>query len=336
MVKFSTWRGCCCSKLDKNDTSGHTRRRSLRLPCKNNADRPGAGVAADGGADVGLDDLLKAAVFFQARFHGLHAAGLGLAGGKEDQAAVDVIAAIELVGDVLTHADGQAAAVLFDHFQLAVHDGKAGLDAQQIGSKGQHAGAAAAFGHVVQLVEHKTQLHPLGEVLQPHTDVLGAEAVVGPFGRASDEIALPGADVLAVHDKNVLELLGSETGVLTAGRELAADGNVDDGVVLPGEGLEEFSVFHKVGGGGFGHFAAILDMGEHIGGADGDAVQIAFFPHEDVHGHEGKVPFLHKGRAQVAGAVGGDLDIQQGSPLFWPGSAALRQKSKEYTLLYHK
>ena len=44
---------------------------SLRLPCKNNADRPGAGVAADGGADVGLDDLLKAAVFFQARFHGL-------------------------------------------------------------------------------------------------------------------------------------------------------------------------------------------------------------------------------------------------------------------------
>ena len=38
----------------------------------------------------------------------------------------------------------------------------------------------------------------------------------------------------------------------------------------------------------------------------------------------------------VEDAVGGDLDIQQGSPLFWPGSAALRQKSKEYTLLYHK
>ena len=334
MVKLSTRRGRSCSKLDETCAVGRYSGLSvpLRLPRKNNANGPGAGVAADGGADVGLDDLLEVAVLFQARFHGLHAAGLGLAGGDEHQAAVDVVAAVELVGDVFAHADGQAAAVLFNDFDLAIDDAEAGLDAQDVGAKGQYARAAAALGHVVQLVEHEAQLDALREVLQPHTDVLGVEAVGGPLGRAEDEIALPGADVLAVHDEDVLELLGGEAGVLVAGRKLAADGNVDDGVVLLGEGLEEIGIFHKVCGGGFGQFAAVLDVGKHVGGADGDAVQIAFLAHEDVHGHERKVPLLQKSRAQVAGAVGGDLDVQRGSPLFWPGSAAAKSKMFPFTI----
>ena len=78
---------------------------------------------------------------------------------------VDVFPVRQLVGDVLAHADEQTAPVLPHDFQFTIDDGQAGLDAQNVGSEGQHAGAAAAFGHVVQLVEHKAQLDPLGKAL---------------------------------------------------------------------------------------------------------------------------------------------------------------------------
>ena len=115
MVKFSTRRGCCCSKLDKNDAAGRMRRRSLRLPCKNNADRPGAGVAADGGTDVRLDDLLELAVLCKPGLDGLQTAGFGLAGGEEDDTGIDVVSVSQLLGDVFAHADGKLTAVLLDH-----------------------------------------------------------------------------------------------------------------------------------------------------------------------------------------------------------------------------
>ena len=73
---------------------------ALILGGKHDADGARAGVAANGGANVRLVDLLKFAVFFQAGFHGLHAAGLGLAGGDEHHAGVDVVPAVQLVGDV--------------------------------------------------------------------------------------------------------------------------------------------------------------------------------------------------------------------------------------------
>ena len=189
----------------------------LRLFRKNDADGAGAGVAADGGADIGLDDVLKLAVLAQTGFDGIHAAGFRLAGRDEDHRVVDVVPAVQLVGDVLANADGQAAAVLFDDLQLAVDDGQTGLDAEDVGTKGQHAGAAAALCHKIQLVQDKTQLDPLGEVLEPHTNVFRGQAVRRPFCGAQHQIALPGADVLAVHDRNIFVFLRSKPGILEAG-----------------------------------------------------------------------------------------------------------------------
>ena len=139
--------------------------RTVLLACKHDADGTGAGIAADGGADVGLVDILKIAVLPQSGLDGLHAAGLCLGGRDEHHAAVDVLPVRQLVSDVLAHADGQTAPVLPHDFQFTIDDGQAGLDAQNVGPEGQHAGAAAAFGHVVQLVEHKAQLDPLGKAL---------------------------------------------------------------------------------------------------------------------------------------------------------------------------
>ena len=189
----------------------------LRLFCKDDADGAGAGVAADGGADIGLDDMLKFAILAQTGFDGIHAAGFRLAGREKDHRVVDVVPAVQLVGDVLANADGQAAAVLFDDLQLAVDDGQTGLDAEDIGTESQHAGAATALGHKIQLVQDKTQLDPLGEVLKPHTNVFWRQAVCRPFCGAQHQIALPGADVLAVHDRNIFVFLRSKPGVLEAG-----------------------------------------------------------------------------------------------------------------------
>ena len=195
------------------------RRYDLRLCflCKDNADGAGAGVAADGGADIGLDDVLKLAVLAQTGFDGVHAPGFRLAGRDEDHRVVDVVPAVQLVSDVLANADGQAAAVLFDDLQLAVDDGQAGLDAEDVGTESQHTGAAAALGHKIQLVQDKTQLDPLGEVLEPHTNVFRGQAVRRPFCGAQHQIALPGADVLAVHDRDIFVFLRSKPGVLEAG-----------------------------------------------------------------------------------------------------------------------
>ncbi len=176
----------------------------------------------------------------------------------------------------------------FDDLQLTVDDGQAGLDAQNVGPEGQHAGAAAALGHVVQLVQHKAQLDPLGKALQPHRNVLGGQAVCSPLGRFQHKIALPGADILAVHDADILEFACGQLRILEAGRKLAADRNMDHSIVLFGKRLKKFGIFHQICGGGFGHFAARIHIGKHICRVDGHTVQIAILAHQDVHGHQGK------------------------------------------------
>ena len=99
---------------------------------KHDADGARAGVAADGRADVGLNDVLKLTVFAQTGFDGLHAAGFGLAGGEEDDTGINVVSVSQLLGDVFAHADGKLTAVLLDHLQLAVDDGQTGLDARML------------------------------------------------------------------------------------------------------------------------------------------------------------------------------------------------------------
>lgn len=97
------------------------------LPCKHDANGTRAGIAADGGADVCLVAFLEAAVFLQPRLHCVHAAGLRLAGGDEHKAVLDVVAFHQTVGDVLAHADGQAAAVFLTTFSSPSITSSAGL-----------------------------------------------------------------------------------------------------------------------------------------------------------------------------------------------------------------
>ena len=108
---------------------------------------------------------------------------------------------------------------------------------------------------------------------------------------------------------------------------------MDDGIVVSGKGGEEVGVFHQIGGGGFGHFAAVLGMGEYIGGVDGNAVQIAFLPHEDVHGDQADVPLPEQRFGQIAGAVRSDLDVQNEIPLFQPRVRRQRDNSKFVTII---
>ena len=152
--------------------------------------------------------------------------------------------------------------------------------------------------------------------MQPHLDGTGCQAVGCPLCRAQHQIALTGTDVLAVHHVDILKLACRQLCILVAGRKLAADRNMDDRVIFLGVIFKEIGVFHQIGRRRFGHFAACIHIGEHIRRADGDTVQIAFFPHQDVHGHQSDVPFAQKFFGQVAGAVRSDLDLHVASPFF--------------------
>ena len=71
----------------------------------------------------------------------------------------------------------------------------------------------------------------------------------------------------------------------------------------------------------------------YIGGVDGNAVQIAFLPHEDVHGDQADVPLPEQRFGQIAGAVRSDLDVQNEIPLFQPRVRRQRDNSKFVTII---
>ena len=85
---------------------------------------------------------------------------------------------------------------------------------------------------------------------------------------------------------------------------------MNDSVILFGKRVKKIRILHQIGGGGFGHFAAVLHMGKYIGGADAHTVQIALLAHENMHGHERNVPLLQQRPGQITGAVSGDLNVQ--------------------------
>ena len=105
---------------------------------------------------------------------------------------------------------------------------------------------------------------------------------------------------------------------------------MDDGIVFLCKRCKEIAVFHQIGGGGFRGLSAILDVGEHIGGVDGDAVQIAFAAHQDVHGHERDVPLPQQRFGEVAGAVGRNFDLQKSVSSFHAGHS--RSKISSITI----
>ena len=65
-------------------------------------------------------------------------------------------------------------------------------------------------------------------------------------------------------------------------------------------------------------------MGKDVSGADGDAVQIAFAAHQDVHGHERDVPLPQQRFGEVAGTVGRDFDLQKSVSSFRAGHSRRR------------
>ena len=88
---------------------------------------------------------------------------------------------------------------------------------QKVGAKSQHAGAASAFCHVLQLIQHKAQLDAGDKILQLCGDLCRFQPFGGPLGGPQHQITLSSADVLAVDDGHVFVLTRRQTSVLVAG-----------------------------------------------------------------------------------------------------------------------
>ena len=111
---------------------------------------------------------------------------------------------------------------------------------------------------------------------------------------------------------------------------------MDDRIVFLRVICKEIGVFHQICRRRFGHFAACIHMGKHLCRADGNAIQIAFLAHQDVHGHQGDVPFAQKFFGQVAGAVRCDLDLHVVSPFHEPFAGPRPAHRNISFLFYHR
>ena len=154
-----------------------------------NAHAAGSAVVRHRAAGPRVDDLLERL----ARAHDtleLPPRGLVTAGVRdEDAMAVDVVAALEPLLDVLHVALFELAAVLVADAHLAVLDLDARLEVQEVGAHGHERRAAAAALEILQRVDHEADIELLALFLQRRCDVGRVHALLGHLGRVEHQVA---------------------------------------------------------------------------------------------------------------------------------------------------
>ena len=93
----------------------------------------------------------------------------------------------EAFGNVLFIDGLDSAAVFFVYAQLAAAHFQSRLEVQQIGPQRRDAGAAPAFPHELQRIEHEAGVHLVGEGGDMLRDLFGLHASVAAFGGFYDQ-----------------------------------------------------------------------------------------------------------------------------------------------------
>ena len=268
-------------------------------------------MAGNGAACGGFIDSGKMAVLLDAGFYGLQGI-IGNGGvGQEQLVADDIIPIGQAILNIGGKALGIAAAVLFHNTHFAALDLNAGLQTQQVGTQRGNAGAAATLDHVLQLIQQEAGFHPGGEGIQLFHDLIEAAAFGCQTAGFQHHQAVAGGEVLRVDHPDVGKFLGGQAGILIAGGEAGADGDMNDTVVLTGIFGEQLLVLTDVVGGGGAKVAAGSNMGEDVGRGDGSAIRIGLAILDDGQPCKVDIVLRQQFGGQVTGAVGQDLDIHR-------------------------
>ena len=231
---------------------------------------------------------------------------------NENAAAVNVVASLETILDVLYIAFHQLAAVLFRHAHDAVFHLNAGLETQQVRADRRERRAAPAGDQIFQRVEHEADIQLLTLALQLRRDVGGVHvAAPGHDGGVQHQMTDAGGEVARVHGIDVVDLLRRDAGVLVAGGHVAGDREVDHRVVfLPALG-EVRDVVRHVDRRRLAQLAGGAEVRIQVFGADIDAVAPGLVAADDIERRDADVVLLDQRGREVAGAVGGNFNLQK-------------------------
>ena len=127
---------------------------------------------------------------------------------------------LQLLGNILAIHIVDVAAVLLINLQFPVAHFQSGLDLQQIGAKGGNAGAAAAFPHEFQGIQHKAGGNLMLQFLQTPGDLCGTHALFPAFGGLNGQQAHTGGEHAAVNNVYALQLPGRQAGSVVGIRKL--------------------------------------------------------------------------------------------------------------------
>ena len=223
--------------------------------------------------------------------------------------AIDVVAALEPLLDVLHVALFELAAVLVTDAHLAVLDLDARLEVQEVGAHGHERRAAAAALEILQRVDHEADIELLALFLQRRCDVGRVHALLGHLGRVEHQVADAGREVARVHGVDVRKLLRRDAGVLVAGGHVARDREVDHGVIfLPARG-EVRQIVRHVHRRGLAELARRLCIFVELLRVHVDAVTQGLLAADDVQRRNADVVALDQLRREIARAVGRNFDL---------------------------
>ena len=204
-----------------------------------------------------------------------------------------------------------AADGLARHGDLALLDGDEGLDAQHPARDSHSGGQTAALAQVLQVVDDGHEVQVLLGVLQNGRDLPGALAGIPQVDGQTDQQRLAEADVLAVHEEDVVRVdhVGGELGALVGAGQLVGQEDADH--LVPGGGRFGEEVLEQLraglaGGGELvtpGEDAVIFGGGHvHAVAQDGAVLQ------SDVQRDDGHAQLLGFGGQDVGRRIGENTD----------------------------
>ena len=145
-------------------------------------------------------------------------------------------------------------------------------------------------------------------------DLDTGNALLRKLCRRDDKKPLPGAQILRIHHKDVVELLRGKARILVAAGKIRADVDLHDLVVFLCVAREHLRILELADRRRAAKLPAAVHMGENVRGRDIHAVVKLFSVLDDAQRRDGNVVTLKKLGRQIARAVRNDLHSHRRGP----------------------
>ena len=125
--------------------------------------------------------------------------------GDKDPVIDETVPALQPILHIVQNTLFVAATVLLDDLHFTVNNLDTGLQVQKVCAQRHHHGAASALYHIVQPIQQKAGLNPIGKVLELIHDLFwGKNSIFGHFYGFADHMSVAAGEVSGVNHINPL------------------------------------------------------------------------------------------------------------------------------------